>query len=119
VRTAFAAPASGSSVTVAGVALVVVSALSFSRTLQRVFELTWDLPRRGIRGTLAGLRWLAVVVVYAALHVLLSSFIHGLAGVLMALGAAFLLWLLTPYVLLDGRLPGAGSSRRRGSAPSG
>jgi membrane protein len=105
VRSAFAAPASGSSVTVAGVVLVVVSALSFSRTLQRVFELTWDLPRRGIRGTLAGLRWLAVVVVYFALHVVLSSYVHGLAGVLLALGGAFLLWLLTPYVLLAGRLP--------------
>jgi membrane protein len=105
VRTAFASPASGSTVTVAGVLLVIVSALSFSRTLQRMFELTWGLPRRGMRGTLAGLRWLAVFVVYIALHPLLATAIHGLAGVLLALAGAFALWLLTPYILLDGRLP--------------
>jgi membrane protein len=105
VHAAFAAPASGSSVTVAGIVLVVVSALSFSRMLQRIFELTWDLPRRGLRGTLAGLRWLALLVVYAALHPLLSSRVHGLAGVVLSLAGAFVLWLLTPYILLDGRLP--------------
>ncbi|MCW2982678.1 MAG: ribonuclease [Conexibacter sp.] len=105
VRTAFAAPASGSSITVVGVVLVVVSALSFSRTLQRIFELTWQLPRRGFRGTLAGLRWLAVVVVYGALHLLVASWVHGVPGVLLALAGAFVLWLLTPYILLDGRLP--------------
>jgi membrane protein len=105
VRTAFAAPASGTSVTVIGVVLVVVSALSFSRTLQRMFELTWDLPRRGMHGTLAGLRWLALVVLYFGLHPLLSSFVGGLAGLLLSLAGAFVLWLLTPYLLLDGRVP--------------
>jgi membrane protein len=105
VRTAFAAPASGSTVTVLSVVLVIVSALSFSRTLQRVFELTWDLPRRGMRGTLAGIRWLALVVVYFSLHPLLSSLIDGLAGLIASLAGAFVLWLLTPYLLLDGRVP--------------
>jgi membrane protein len=105
VHTAFAGPASGSTVTIVGVVLVVVSALSFSRTLQRTFELTWNLPRRGMRGTLAGLRWLGLVVVYAALHPLLSSSLHGMAGVVLSLVGAFALWLLTPYILLDGRLP--------------
>jgi membrane protein len=105
VHTAFAAPASGSTVTILGVLLVVFSALSFSRTLQRVFELTWDLPRRGMRGTLAGLRWLALVVVYFALHPLLGGSLHGLIGVVFSLTGAFLLWLLTPYLLLDGRVP--------------
>lgn len=105
VHTAFAAPASGSTVTIAGVLLVVFSALSFSRTLQRVFELTWGLPRRGMRGTLAGLRWLALVVVYFALHPLLGSVFHGLIALVLSLAGAFVLWLLTPYLLLDGRVP--------------
>jgi membrane protein len=105
VRTAFAAPASGSTVTIAGVLLVVFSALSFSRTLQRVFELTWSLPRRGMRGTLAGLRWLALVVFYFALHPLLGGALHGAVGVVLSLAGAFVLWLLTPYLLLDGRVP--------------
>jgi membrane protein len=105
VHTAFAAPASGTTVTIAGVLLVAFSALSFSRTLQRVFELTWGLPRRGMRGTLAGLRWLGMVVVYAALHPLLGSILHGLVGVVLSVTGAFVLWLLTPYLLLDGRVP--------------
>jgi membrane protein len=105
VHTAFAAPASGSTVTIVGVLLVAFSALSFSRTLQRVFELTWGLPRRGMRGTPAGLRWLGVVVVYVALHPLLGSVLHGLLGVVLSLAGAFVLWLLTPYLLLDGRVP--------------
>jgi membrane protein len=105
VRTAFAAPASGTSVTIIGVLLVVFSALSFSRTLQRVFELTWNLSRRGMRGTLAGLRWLGLVVVYFALHPLLDGTFHGLIGLVVSLCGTFLLWLLTPYVLLDGRVP--------------
>jgi membrane protein len=105
VRTAFAAPASGSTVTIAGILLVVFSALSFSRTLQRVFELTWNLPRRGMRGTLAGLRWLGLVVVYFALHPLLGGALHGAVGVVASLAGGFVLWLLTPYLLLDGRVP--------------
>ena len=105
VRSAFAAPASGSTVTIVSVLLVVFSALSFSRTLQRTFELTWGLPRRGMRGTVAGLRWLGMVVIYFALFPLLSSSIHGLAGVVLSLAGAFVLWLLTPYLLLDGRVP--------------
>jgi membrane protein len=105
VHAAFAAPASGTSVTIAGILLVVFSALSFSRTLQRVFELTWNLPRRGMRGTMAGLRWLALVVVYFALHPLLGGALHGLIGVVASLSGTFVLWLLTPYLLLDGRVP--------------
>jgi membrane protein len=105
VHTAFAAPASGSTVTLAGVLLVAFSALSFSRTLQRVFELTWGLPRRGMRGTVAGLRWLGMVVIYIALHPLLASVFHGIFGVVLSLAGAFVLWLLTPYLLLDGRVP--------------
>jgi membrane protein len=105
VRAAFTAPASGSTVTIIGVGLVVFSALSFSRTLQRVFELTWDLPRRGMRGTLAGLRWLGLVVVYFALHPLLGGVLHGVIGVVLSLAGTFVLWLLTPYLLLDGRVP--------------
>jgi membrane protein len=105
VHAAFAAPASGTSVTIAGILLVVFSALSFSRTLQRVFELTWDLPRRGMRGTLAGLRWLGLVVIYFALHPLLGGSLHGVIGVVASLAGTFVLWLLTPYLLLDGRVP--------------
>jgi membrane protein len=58
-----------------------------------------------MRGTLAGLRWLAVIVVYVVLHPLLGGSLHGLIGVVLSLAGTFVLWLLTPYLLLDGRVP--------------
>lgn len=105
VRAAFSASAaSGTSVTVIGAVVVVVSALSFSRALQRVFERTWELPRLGMRATSGGLRWLVVVVIYIGLHPLLADAFHGLAGFVAASIAAFVFWLLTPYLLLRGRI---------------
>lgn len=105
VRAAFSASsASGVSVSLIGGLLVIVSALSFSRTLQRVFERTWDLPALGMRATSGGLRWLAVVVVYVGLHPLLADAFHGLTGFVAASLAAFVFWLLTPYLLLRGRV---------------
>lgn len=104
VRSAFSASESGASVSLLGCVLVVFSALSFSRTLQRVFERTWDLPPLGVRATAGGLRWLAVVVVYLGLHPLLAGSLHGLVGFVAASTGAFVFWLLTPYLLLRGRI---------------
>ncbi len=58
-----------------------------------------------MRGTVAGLRWLGLVVIYFALHPLLGGALHGIIAVAASLAGAFVLWLLTPYLLLDGRVP--------------
>ena len=105
VHAAFAAPASGSTVTIIGMALVAFSALSFSRTLQRVFELTWNLPAAGCAGrwrACAGSAWSSSTS--RCTRCWAASF-HGLIGVVASLVGVFVLWLLTPYLLLDGRVP--------------
>lgn len=105
VRAAFSASsASDVSVSVVGTVVVVVSALSFSRALQRVFERTWGLPPLGMRATAGGLRWLALVVVYVGLHPLLTNVLPGAVGFAAASLGAFVFWLVTPYLLLSGRV---------------
>jgi len=99
-----------SGLSVFGVILVLASATSFTRALQRVYEGAWQLPRTGLRGSIRGLAWLAGFVVYVALLAMairLTTFADE-AGtmvrpVIAALAAA-MLWWWTPYVLLGGRV---------------
>jgi membrane protein len=104
VRRAFAAPGDGTSVTIVGFVLVVVSTLSFTRTLQRLFERTWDLERLGLRGTRWGLWWIAVFVGYWALFPVVSDAFGGPLRWVISLGGTFAFWLVTPYVLLARRI---------------
>jgi len=106
------------SLTVIGVIVVLASATSFTRALQRLYEMAWSVPRLGLRGSLRGLIWLVGLVVYATL----LAFALRLAGtdgpgvvlrpMVLAVGAV-LLWWWTPFILLLGRvraralLPGA------------
>lgn len=56
VRALFAHPSEPTnSVTLIGLAILVVSVLGFARTLQRTFEAAWELPRSGFRGYWPGL----------------------------------------------------------------
>ena len=95
--------------TVFGTIFVLASATSFTRALQRVYELAWGLPRLGIRGSVRGLMWLAGLVGYVALlSVAVSLAGAGTSGtvlrtVVVTMGAV-LLWWWTPYILLDGRV---------------
>ncbi|WP_236653250.1 YihY/virulence factor BrkB family protein [Streptacidiphilus melanogenes] len=87
-----------SSLGVLGSLFLVISALSFARAAQRLFEQTWELPPLSVRNTLNGLRWLLGLVVFA----LVSGWIHavlsgGRVQVLatvceVPLAAAFLVW---------------------------
>jgi membrane protein len=84
--------------------VLVVAALSFTRRLQRLYEETWALPPRGIRGTGWGLVWLGFLGVWVALHPLLDDVVHGRTGVITSLAGAFAIGVLTPYLLLGRRL---------------
>ncbi|MGH2853627.1 MAG: YhjD/YihY/BrkB family envelope integrity protein [Solirubrobacteraceae bacterium] len=101
------------SITIIGFVLVVASALSLARALQRLYELAYRLPAAGIRGTPWHLLWIVLIPVYASVRPLVAGIAGGwwhIAGSLL-LGAVA--WLLTPYVLLGRRmawrrlLPGA------------
>jgi membrane protein len=104
VRDAFTATDDDTAITVFSVVLLVVSVLSFTRRLQRLYEETWEFEPRGLRGTGSGLAWLAFFALYVVLHPALDDLVAQPAGVLLSLAGAFLIGLLTPYLLLGRRL---------------
>jgi membrane protein len=93
-----------SGVTAISFVLVVVSALALARAMQRLYEVSYELPASGFRGTPWHLLWIAMIPVYLTLRPLLSDLAGGwwhIAGSLL-LGAGA--WLATPYILLGRRL---------------
>jgi uncharacterized BrkB/YihY/UPF0761 family membrane protein len=109
VRDIFSPPAdTTTTVGVIGALLLIVAALSFTRSVQRLFEQAWELKPLSVRNTLNGLRWLAVLVIYLGL----SGWIHGVLGigplelpaaaVLLPVQVAFLVW--TGWVLSAKRI---------------
>lgn len=104
VRAAFATPSQQVTITAISVLLLIVSTLSFTRRLQRLYEESWSLPTRGLRGTGSGLLWIAVFAVYASLHPALDKTINGPASVLLSLGGALFVGLVTPFLLLGRRV---------------
>ncbi len=92
-----------------GVFLLIVSALSFTRGLQRVYERSWRLPARGVRGTPAGLQWLLGLVLFfgvvAAVRTWLINTVPTSLGLAVGFSFALIVWLGTPYLLLGRRVP--------------
>jgi membrane protein len=93
-----------STLSVFGSLFLIISALSFTRAAQRLFEQTWELPPLSVRNTVNGLLWLLLLVPYAALvgwlQAALSGARFGLAAAVcqLPLTAAFLVgtgWLLS------------------------
>ena len=97
-----------SALTAVGLLLLIVSALSFCRALQRTYERAWRLRRLGMRSTPSHLLWLVLAGAYASLATALSTAAGewlGEAGRLAtAFSLSFLLWVWTPYLLLGRRV---------------
>jgi membrane protein len=105
VSEAFAPPAGGTSgVTALGVVLVLVSALSLARGVQRLYELSYKLPPVGVRGTPWHLLWVALIPVYISVRPLVVEIAGGWWHIAGSLLLGTLAWLATPYVLLGRRL---------------
>ena len=104
VKEAFTATQGETTVTVFSVVVLVFSVLSFTRRLQRLYEETWDFEPRGLRGTGAGLLWLAFFAAYVSLHPALDQVLARWGGLLLSLAGAFAVGLVTPYLLLGRRL---------------
>ncbi|ADB49185.1 YhjD/YihY/BrkB family envelope integrity protein [Conexibacter woesei] len=109
VRETFARPdTTRGAISVVGIALLIGSSLSFTRALQRVYENAWRLQARGWAGSVAGLKWLAGIIVWATLFAGVRSWIEDLTGplvsLIVALGGGAVLWLFTPWVLLAQRV---------------
>jgi membrane protein len=102
-----------------GVAVVLLSATSYARALQRMYERTWRQPHvGGLPGMRRSLLWIVGCVVYLEVLTLVLGALSLLpgAGLWRLLGqvvAGTALWWWTQYVLLQGReqwrdlLPGA------------
>jgi membrane protein len=105
VRLAFAPSGTvESSVTALGIVLLLVSGLSFTRGLQRLYEGAFALPTRGMRNTKWGLVW---IVAACALTILRPLVLGGLSGQVEAIASVALsvaFWLVTPYLLLGRRV---------------
>ena len=85
-------------ITVAGVLLLLIALLSFSRSAQRLFEQTWELRPLSVRNSFNGLLWIAGLSAYVAL----SGWVHGVLDLtrlqigasvaLLPVSVAFLAW---------------------------
>jgi membrane protein len=103
-------PGAESAISLGSVILLVASGLSLSRTLQRTYEAAWELPARGLRGTVHGLAALGILLSQIMLLSLLASLLREVAGgtLLTFVGRSALavaLWLTLQYVLLGRRIP--------------
>jgi membrane protein len=106
VRQAFA-PSSEveSSVSAFGALILIFSALSFTRALQRLYQLAWNQVSLGMRAAKWGLIWLAIVVITITLRPPLLSAVHGVTRVVVSIVVSGVVWLITPYILLGRRVP--------------
>jgi membrane protein len=114
-RQAFTSPEGvENSLNVAGLLLLIVSALSFTRGLQRLYESSYGLETRGWKGTRSGLAWLAAFVLYLTVRpVVAAPFEDATGEIAVTIAISAVLWTVTPYILLGRRvhwrplLPGA------------
>jgi membrane protein len=105
VRETFESTDGETTITGISVLVLLVSVLSFTRRLQRLYEDTWELGQRGFRGTGWGLAWIAFFALYATLYPLLDEVFEGLIGLVVALAGLLAIGMGTPYLLLGLRLP--------------
>jgi membrane protein len=89
---------------VLGALLVFLSALSFTRAAQRLYERAWGLPRVGLAGTGWGVAWLAALLCWLSVQPLLGGELDGPLSVVASLASGCLVWLATPYLLLGRRI---------------
>ncbi|WP_406276130.1 hypothetical protein OHT93_31475 [Streptomyces sp. NBC_00191] len=92
------AESTSTNVGIFGVVFLTISALSFARASQRLFEQTWELKPLSVRNTRNGLWWILTLVGYAVVTGWLTTFHEGSAlGLVTAVGeasvtAVFLVW---------------------------
>ena len=96
-------------ISIAGILLLIVSALSFTRSVQRMYEQAWKLPVLGVRATPGGLQWLfSVIVVWATGFAAIRRAVVNATGpagaVTIVLVGNTVLWLITPTLLLSRRI---------------
>jgi membrane protein len=102
-RTAVAQPPD-TGIGVTGVLLLVISALSFTRALQRLYVNAWRLEKLGVRGNVWGLAWLALFVGSWSLESAIVGVFDGVVAFAVSIALSMLLWLWTPWLLVARRI---------------
>ena len=103
-------PASGTTTSfgIVGVLFLLVTVLSFTRAMQRLFEQVWELKPLSIRNSANGLLWAGGVVVYAGLsglaHALLGRSDLELTAALLTVPLSFVFLAWTGRVLTANRI---------------
>ncbi|MET8572316.1 hypothetical protein [Streptomyces sp. NPDC004783] len=111
IRSVFSTEAASAGVGVFGTVFLAISVLSFSRTMQRLFEQTWELKPLGVHNTRNGLWWICTLSLYTAalgaLYVALGGGRLGLAAAVceVPVTTAFFTW--SGWILSAKRLAGA------------
>ena len=104
VHNAFEAPIGSSAAGLIGAVLVLGTALSFTRAMQRLYESCWRLDRRGLKGSGWGLAWLGEILIWIGIQPYLDLWLPEGVHLATSLAAAVVLWLSTPYLLLGRRV---------------
>lgn len=98
----------GSSISVIGILVLVYSALSFSRSLQRVYVDAWRLPQMRSQGIAWGLLWIVAFAVWFSLSTPVSRVMHAhgfhVGAIVVSLALGSILWMVTPFILLGRRV---------------
>jgi membrane protein len=120
VRTLFASAGEvESAITWVGIVILVLSTLSFTRALQRLFQRAYRHEPLGIADLWRGLAWLAGFAVWITITSPLRESLEDVGGVVLAVtvstATGLVLWLWTPVILLGREdwhqlLPGAAVS---------
>lgn len=94
-----------STITIIGALFALVSATSFTRALQRIYERSWELPRLGFRTAWRGAVWIIGFLAYLEILFLSGKLTQGTPFEAPGTAAwVLLLWWWTPYLLLGGRV---------------
>jgi membrane protein len=102
-RSAVAQPPE-SGISAIGVLLLIISALSFTRAMQRLYVRAWRLEPLGLRGNLWGLLWLALFIAFWSLQPAIVGLFDDVLAFTVSLALSTLLWLWTPWLLVAKRI---------------
>jgi membrane protein len=96
-----------SAVTWVGIVILVLSSLSFTRAMQRMFQRAYGAESRGPRDMWRGFLWLAAFAAWITISSALRDELKDVGGIVTAVAVTgvigFVLWLVSPMILL-GRL---------------
>ena len=105
VRAAVAQPAAiEDGVSALGFVVLLISALAFTRALQRLYVRAWGLDKMGVRGNVWGLLWLLAFAVFGSIQPAILSLFSGDGEIAASLATACVLWLFTPWLLVGRKI---------------